>query len=281
MSVTRSPLRYPGGKAKLYEYTKKLIELNNLSGCTYVEAYAGGCGLSLELLMEGVVNKLVLNDIDISIYSFWYSVLNDGPKLAEKILNTEVTIDEWKIQKDIQKYKHIANKFELGFSTLFLNRTNRSGILSAGPIGGYEQNGNYLIDCRFNKKDLSKKVLEIYNLRNKINFYNYDAKEFINRVVSKQKRPTFVFLDPPYFNKGKELYVNFYNEDDHQELALLTKKLRKNWIVTYDNVDKIKELYQEVYIHEYDINYSVNKSYVGSEIMIYSNGIEHKPHPNK
>ena len=279
MPITHSPLRYPGGKTKLYKYTKELIRLNNLSGCTYVEPFAGGCGLSLQLLYDNVVSKLVLNDIDTSIYSFWNTVLNNASELCKKIQTTEVTIDEWKLQKNIQNKEDIVTEFELAYSTLFLNRTNRSGIISAGPIGGYEQTGNYTLDCRFNKKDIINKIMKISSNKKKIHFYNLDAEIFIKNIVSRQKQKTFIFLDPPYFAKGPELYTNFYNEDNHTSLRNTTSKINKHWIVTYDNVNKIKELYSDYHIEEYNINYSAQKVYKGKEIMIYSKKIAPIIHP--
>lgn len=278
MPITKSPLRYPGGKTKLYNYTRKLIEINDLQGCTYIEPFAGGCGLALQLLDDNIVDKLVLNDIDISIFTFWNTVLNNPSELCKKIYSTEVTINEWKLQKSIQENKNKATEFELAFSTLFLNRTNRSGIISAGPIGGYEQNGNYLMDCRFNKNNIVDKIMKINSYKKRIRFHNLDAEVFIKRIVSRQKKPTFIFLDPPYFGKGPELYTNFYNKNDHISLRNTTSKIKKKWIVTYDNVDKIKELYKDYSINEYNINYSAQKNYKGKEIMIYCDDIKHMSH---
>lgn len=272
MTRSISPLRYPGGKTKLYKYTKKLISNNNLIGCTYVEPYAGGCGLALQLLHTGVVNNVILNDIDRSIYSFWKTVLDDNEKLINKIKNTPITIDEWYKQKEIQNNKLDAEIFELGFSTLFLNRTNFSGVIKAGPIGGYNQNGNYKLDCRFNIESIVKRIELIHNYREQIQFYNEDAVEFFNTLNNLNLENVFVFLDPPYFEKGPGLYTNFYTEEDHIMLANEVANLNHNWVVTYDNVDRIKEIYNEYNFNynEYSLNYSAHKKYRGTEIMFYS-----------
>jgi len=211
-----SPLRYPGGKGQMYSYIDSILKINNLYGCDYVEPYAGGAGLAIRLLFEEKVKTISINDIDKSIYSFWHCSLYETSKLCEKIINTDITVEEWKIQKQIQIKKDTADLFALGFSTFFLNRTNRSGILKAGPIGGYEQKGNYKIDCRFNKKRLIKLIKTISSYKNRIFLYNVDGEKFIKSMKSKNK---FFFIDPPYFRNGKGLYVNYFSYIEHKNLS--------------------------------------------------------------
>jgi len=112
----------------------------------------------LFLLLEGFVSKITINDKDRSIYAFWYSVLNKTKALCNLIEQAEFTIEEWRKQREVQNKKASADLLELGFSTLYLNRTNRSGIINAGVIGGIGQRGNYLMDCRFNKSDLINRI---------------------------------------------------------------------------------------------------------------------------
>lgn len=269
-----SPLRYPGGKRKLFKYIKNLIEYNNLRGCIYVEPYAGGAGLALSLLLKGVVNKLILNDIDRSIYAFWYSVLYNTDELCDLIWQTPVSMDQWYIQKEIQKNKYAYDMLSLGFSTFFLNRVNRSGIIKGGVIGGKNQSGNYKLDCRFNKKNLIDRIKKIASYKNKIQLYNLDAIEFINTVVTNLPMNSFIFLDPPYYKKGPELYENHYKHDDHVKLAeVITTKIKQPWIVTYDNVEVIRDLYKEYKQNKFDLNYTANLKYTGKELMIYSDSI--------
>ncbi|NLY46734.1 MAG: DNA adenine methylase [Tissierella sp.] len=275
MARTLSPLRYPGGKTKLYKYIKKLIKHNNLLGCTYVEPFAGGCGLAIQLLHTNIVNNIILNDIDISIYAFWKTVLDDSDKLIKKIIDTPITMDEWYKQKEIQDNKFDADLFELGFSTLFLNRTNFSGIIKAGPLGGYSQNGPNKLDCRFNKKDIIIKIQLIHRYKEQIQFYNMDAIDFFEILNEINQNELFIFLDPPYFENGPGLYTNFYTEKDHNKLAEYVSNLNHHWIVTYDNVDKIKEIYNKYNynFNEYSLSYSANNKYKGTEIMFYSNNL--------
>lgn len=273
MSVTSTPLRYPGGKSKLYKYTKKLIESNNLNRCSYIEPFAGGCGLALQLLMTDVVGKLILNDIDRSIFAFWHSVLNKKDELIKLIEVTDITLEQWHIQKEIQTNKYDYDLLTLGFSTLYLNRTNISGIIKAGPIGGKSQNGNYLIDCRFNKSTLINKINQIYELRDKIEFYNLDAEDFIEKVIKKQDSDSLVFFDPPYYNKGPWLYENHYKHEDHVSLSEKISTITTPWIVTYDNIEQIRDMYSKFTQEEYLLSYSARKKCSGSEIMVYSKDV--------
>lgn len=270
MKKAISPLRYPGGKAKLYNYTKELIENNNLRGCMYGEAFAGGCGLALLLLENGIVSHLLLNDIDRAIYSFWYSVLNHTEKLINLINETEVTIEEWHKQKNIYRKSDKEDLLTLGFATLFLNRTNRSGIMKAGPIGGQSQSGAYKLDCRFKKQDLIEKIIKVSKYKDRMTLFNLDALDYLKEVDNLNNPDTFLFLDPPYFIKGKGLYTNFYNLEDHKNLSEHIASLNINWVVTYDNVEEIAEIYNKFNQQQYQLSYSAHKKYKGEEIMIYS-----------
>jgi len=152
IKITRkhaSPLRYPGGKTGLSTFLSKLILENNICDYTYVEPYAGGAGAALKLLFENRVSSIIINDFDRAIYSFWKSAVFQSEKFIDKIESTEVTIEEWNNQKEIYLNKR-SNQFDLGFATFYLNRTNRSGIIEGGPIGGIKQKGKWLINARWN-----------------------------------------------------------------------------------------------------------------------------------
>ena len=266
-----SPLRYPGGKTKLYFFVKELIRENNCK--TYIEPYAGGAGVALKLLLHNDVQKIMINDFDKAIYSFWYSVLYYTDELVKKIEETPITMEEWYIQKNIYENKANSNSIlELGFATLFLNRTNRSGILKAGVIGGKSQDGNYKLDCRFNKIELIRKIKKIASLKSRIKLYNLDAEVFIRRNISKTK-DSFTFFDPPYYKKGPGLYTNFYNHEDHLSLSETIKNSMKdkNWILTYDLSDEIFRMYKDYSYKMYYLNYSVARPGKGIEYIFYSN----------
>lgn len=266
-----SPLRYPGGKGQIYKMIVSILEKNNLIGCTYIEPFAGGAGIAIRLLFENKVNKVVINDIDRSIYAVWYSILYLSDELIEKIKDTEINMDEWYKQKEIQKSKNDVSILELGFSTLFLNRTNRSGIIKAGVIGGKKQNGNYKIDCRFNKEKLIDLIVKISSNQDRIEIYNKDAKEFIDLIKRKKKK--FFFIDPPYFNKGKDLYTNFFSENDHIELAKFIKKKLSNQplLISYDKCPQIEALYNRYNKETILLNYSVQNKKKGEELLFSNN----------
>lgn len=268
MALFPTPFRYPGGKTKLSPYVSKLYELNNLMDGHYVEPYAGGAGLALSLLLNGYARYLHLNDLDRSIYAVWHSILNETEKFCEFIREVSVDLDEWGKQKEVQKNKNDVDLLTLGKSTLFLNRTNRSGVLNGGVIGGYSQNGKYTIEVRFNRGTLVDQIRRIAFFKRRIQLNNIDAKDFLLDTVVDLPPKTLVNLDPPYYIKGKALYKNSYTHEDHKEISELVPNLKQYWIVTYDNVEPIKELYSQYTPLEYKLNYSVNKKHKGKEILV-------------
>lgn len=260
-----SPLRYPGGKRKLYPFIKLMIRKNNIQNGTYIEPFAGGAAIALALLTQNDVNQIVINDYDIAIYSFWRAIIEETDAFISLIENTSVDIETWEKQKQIYNIQK-EYSLELGFATFFLNRTNRSGILKAGPIGGYNQSGQYKINVRFNKKNLITRILKIAEKKKNIHLYNQDINDFIKKTIPKYEN-IFVYFDPPYFKKGKELYTNFFTYEDHKRIAEIIKKLKCPWVMTYDNVVEIINLYNGHICKEYDLNYSVANTGKSSEIM--------------
>lgn len=273
--ISKSPLRYPGGKVKLYPFMEQLIRQNTVDPPIYVEPFAGGAGLALELLFNGNVERIMINDLDPAIYSFWYSITNEETfyLFINRVNEVDININEWKIQKDIYMHQDIHNKLELGFATFFLNRCNRSGILKAGPIGGQKQNGNYRIDCRFNKDRLIPLLRKIYDNRNRIDVTNLNAEEFIEYIDMNYDN-LFIYLDPPYVDKGYQLYKNSFTKEDHVSLSKKIKKLKNKWFVTYDNTDLIKELYSDCKTEMFNIQYSAGSKRVENEIAVYSDSID-------
>lgn len=268
-----SPLRYPGGKLKVVDYIKRLFEVNDVVGGTYIEPYAGGASVALSLLFDGYAGRIKINDIDRSIYAFWHSVLNNTDALCRLISDTPITMDVWQAQHELQKHKEEADLLELGFSTFFLNRTNRSGILNGGVIGGKEQRGNFKIDARYNKNDLIERIVRIAGYSDLIELTSMDAVALLKRYKRTPAAKTFCYLDPPYHVKGRDLYLNYYNDDDHKAIAETIKKYKGKWIISYDAVDFIKELYGEYRQKEYCLSYSAGNRSKGKEIMVYSDGL--------
>lgn len=269
-----SPLRYPGGKARIASYVKKLFKDNSLHGGIYVEPYAGGASVALALLLEGYASRIIINDKDRSIFAFWDSVLNHPDKFCDLIMQTPVNLKTWKIQKEIQNKKETCDLLELGFSTFFLNRTNFSGIIKAGVIGGQKQKGTWKINARYNKEELISKIKRIASYRDQIKLYNLDTLELINILKKELPRKTLFFFDPPYYVKGRDLYLNYYNDKDHENVAKEIFKITKHkWILTYDNVNFIGNLYNDYRQLDYSLTYSASKTKNGKELMIFSDNL--------
>ncbi|KAA9000795.1 DNA adenine methylase [Stenotrophomonas cyclobalanopsidis] len=267
MPVTYSPLRYPGGKTQLTPFVVDLLRANDLFYGSYAEPFAGGCGVALKLLMDGFMSEIYINDIDPAIYSMWNSVINETDELCSLIERTPITIAEWRRQRAIQDGGG-ESSLELGFSTLFMNRTNRSGILKAGVIGGFDQRGDYLIDCRFHKVNLIKKIRRIALYADHIHLTQLDAIQFLRKVVKKIKGKALVNIDPPYYKKGPELYRNFYGHDDHVLLSREIAKLGHPWMVTYDNAPEIREIYDGYPALRKTLRYSAQVKRMGVELLI-------------
>ena len=266
-----SPLRYPGGKLKVVDYIKRLMEVNDLCGGTYIEPYAGGANVALSLLFSNYAKRIKINDIDRSIYAFWHCVLRETETLCRMIQDTDVTMETWERQHEIQKHKSEAGLLELGFSTFFLNRTNRSGILNGGVIGGKAQTGTYKIDARYNKKDLIERIEIIAAHGSQIELTSMDAVALIKRYKITPTPKTLCYLDPPYYVKGKDLYLNYYNDNDHRKIAEAIMKYKGKWIISYDAVGFIKNLYKGYRQTEYYLSYSAASPSKGRELMVYSN----------
>lgn len=270
-----TPLRYPGGKGKLTEFIKLVFEQNNLLDGHYVEPYAGGCGIALNLLMLDYASCIHLNDVDPSVFAFWHSVINSSEELCGMIRDVKLNMREWRKQKEIQRKPDNHGMIELGFSTFFLNRTNRSGILNGGVIGGNDQTGEWKIDARFNKVELCRRIEKIALHRSRIRLYNLDAADLITGVLPSLPKKTLAYLDPPYYLKAERLYRNHYDHEDHVAIAkLVSTKIKVPWIVSYDHRPEIVEMYKGFPKIVYGMNYSASDYYEGSEIMFFSQQLE-------
>ena len=269
-----SPLRYPGGKGKLARFMKEIVRSNGLSDGRYVEPYAGGAAIAWELLLTGVVRRVSINDISLPVFAFWYSVLNLTDDLCRMIHDCPLTVDEWDKQKDIFRRPNEVDSLNLGFSFFFLNRTNRSGILNGGVIGGRGQTGKWKIDARFNKQDLISRIEKIASLKARIELTQLDAIEFIENNADRFKRKTLLYIDPPYFEKGRFLYYDAYRINDHATVAeRVTTMKNLNWIVSYDDVRPIHDLYANSPWLQYTLNYSARNATRGREVMFFSQNL--------
>lgn len=266
-----SPLRYPGGKSKLEPFMELLIRQTGHLGGTYIEPFAGGAGIALELLEKGIVNDIVINDLDKGIYSFWKAILTETDRFVKDIRSIDISIDEWyKQRKIIENCKKYS--YELGFATFYLNRTNRSGIIKGGVIGGIDQTGKWKIDARFNREALIERILKIAKRKKHIHLYNKDVNSFIKNYLPIYEDNAFVYFDPPYFEKGKQLYMNFFSYKDHVRIEeTIVNNVKCDWVITYDDVQEIADIYKKHNLRRFDLNYSAADKRRASEIIIFKN----------
>ena len=273
MMAVNSPLRYPGGKAVLTDFLADVVVMNGFQDGIYIEPYAGGAGAALNLLFAEHVHRIILNDADPCIFAFWHTILNRKDDFIRRIQETPVTIEEWKRQHEIYKHHVGHSRVKVAFATFFLNRCNRSGIVATGgPIGGFDQAGKWKLDARYNKDGLIQRVEKIHLYRDRIDVYNMDAIMFLKNVISHKDRleETLIYLDPPYYVNGSKLYLNHYLHEDHAKLATyLLRKTPFRWLLTYDNVSEINELYRNCERVPFDLPYSVHSRRTGSELLIH------------
>lgn len=269
-----SPLRYPGGKASLADFFESVINALGLSKPTYVEPYAGGAGAGLSLLYKGVVGRIVINDLDPSIYAVWDSMLNRTDDFLRRLDRTTLTVDEWLRQRDIYRRRNDSSldPSALGFATFYLNRTNRSGVLRGGIIGGLEQTGTYKLDARFNKTTLRSRVERLAERRSKIHVTHQDGVVRLRHWLPKEN--VFAYVDPPYYEKGSFLYLNSFSDDQHQNLASWLNALAAaNWLLTYDIAEPIMAMYRHRTSLKFSLHYSANRRELANELMVLSDPI--------
>lgn len=275
MGKFKTPLRYPGGKQRLSPFISEIILENNILNGLYVEPYAGGAGVAIELLLSKQVSQIHLNDSDFGIYAFWHSVINRTEEFCRMIASASMTVDEWRKRKAIVKKCDKRKILELGFSVFYLNRCNRSGVLSAGVIGGLDQTGNYKMDARFSRNDLIRRIEAIATFKKKIFITNFDAEYYIQNYIPNLPKNTLIYLDPPYYEKGSELYLNAYKKTDHARLSkVIQKEIKHKWVLSYDGVPDIVNLYDKRRYFIYDLQYTAAKVYKGKEVFVFSDKLK-------
>ena len=269
-----SPLRYPGGKGKLASFMEYMIDQLGHRGGTYIEPFAGGAGIAMELLLRNVVSRIVINDYDKAVWSFWKAILTETDRFVEEIRTVPLTVDEWQKRHKILVTQNDKYSFELGFAAFYLNRTNRSGIIKGGVIGGQEQAKDWKMDVRFKREELVTRIQRIAARKKDIKLYNKDVNSFIKNYVPLYEENALIYFDPPYFRKGQQLYMNFFNYKDHVRIEQeIREHVNCDWIITYDYEPQIEEIYHNYNLRLYDLNYSVSTKRKANELMIFKDGI--------
>ena len=241
-------------------------------GGHYLEPYAGGAGVALDLLFHGYVSHIHINDIDPAVYAFWVSVTQYAVELLDLLESTPITMEEWFKWRSVLRNGNEVSMVEKGFATLFLNRTNRSGILKAGVIGGKAQIGEYKLDARFKKDVIAARIKKIAEHADNVSVYCEDSLQLLNRCADFLPQKSLIYLDPPYYVKGKGLYRNYYEHDDHNGIAetLQNDNFQWPWVVSYDNVEEICSMYKLSKSLSYGLNYTAQRRYIGNEVMFFS-----------
>lgn len=268
-----SPLRYPGGKSLLSTYISGVLEENLLSGCTFYEPYAGGASVSLDLLRMGFIDNAVLTERDPLIYAFWHSVFNETDAFCAAIESCPVTLETWHLLQPTKVIDNPKNSpytiLQLGLAGLFFNRTNFSGIIGAGPIGGQAQTSSYKIDCRFNKTALIRQIRAASALAPRISVVFGDALTFLRKNSAEISAGfSFVYIDPPYYTQGRKLYRHHYTDPDHAQLATHITSQGYPWLVSYDDHPRIRELYASKQMQPIYLDYKVKSSRTAQELVI-------------
>lgn len=270
MPSAYTPLRYPGGKAKFGPFLATVLRASRLVDSAYAEPYAGGAGAGLHLLFRGLVSRVHLNDIDRGLTSFWKAALVHNERFAREVERIPLTVREWDRQR--QALRTLRCGFDLGLAFFYLNRTNRSGIMNGGVIGGRAQTGAWGIDARFNRAELAARVRALAPLRRQISITRLDALAFLDEMAGNRSK-TLTYLDPPYFGQGQKLYPNFYTPADHAEIASYLRSYRHPWLMTYDSCDEIRSLYRSRRLLESELSYSAREVRRGRELVILGPGL--------
>lgn len=274
MGRYRTPLRYPGGKQRLAPFIRELLVENELVGGQYVEPYAGGAGVALELLINNLVNHIHLNDSSWPIYAFWNSVVTRPDELCRRIFSASLDVEEWKKRREVIRHPNEHDEIEVGFSVLYLNRCNRSGVLTGGVIGGLTQTGEWKMDARFSRNELIRRIEVIAAKRDSITLRNWDAEKFILEYVPNLPANTLVYCDPPYFAQANRLYLNSYKASDHARVAkVIQEQLPRKWVVSYDSAPEILEYYQDRRSFVYHLQYNAQRVYKGQEVFVFSDDL--------
>jgi DNA adenine methylase len=258
----------------LAPFVAEILESNDASGWNYVEPYAGGAGVAMELLLDDKVGHIYLNDSSLHLYALWTTILSDAEGFCRRVSRASLDLDHWKRHREIVRRPGDHSLEDLGFSTFYLNRCNRSGILTGGVIGGLAQQGRWKIDARFPRNELVKRIEAIAARRHQITVSNLDAEEFMVTRVNRLSRETLVYCDPPYYERAERLYLSKYVKSDHVRLSeVIQRKLRRPWLVSYDGHPDILDLYCERRSFEYTLQYSAIRPYAGREVFVFSDDL--------
>lgn len=270
---TISPLRYPGGKACLTPFITSIIQKLEISKPHFIEPFAGGLGLSCSLYETGMINRIGYFDKDPMVMNFWDTIANPmlAKDLAERVETAPLTVAEYDRQKAMYR-DSTGDSVAQALAFLYLNRVNRSGILTGGLIGGRKQTGKYTMSARFNRERIADRIRHVSNymytpiieptLRKTVDYYAHDKRSIL-------------FMDPPYIQKGGSLYPTRMSGAEHIDLlnTLCDYSDTGYWLCTYDNAPLVANYADRLNMYRFTLPYSANTHRTESELLIVSSKI--------
>jgi len=275
MKPSVTPLRYPGGKTWLLPYVMEYLRFHNIQLGTIIEPFAGSASISIGLLKRGLADKAYLSESDPLLVAFWRTVFNNNSEFLEAVRSLEISMETW---YDFRKYlaRDASLKYreiELALAFLFYNRTNYSGIIKAGPIGGRRQLSENKLQCRFNVTGIIRKIQALSDLGDKVKIELYDGIEFLRKIGRMyEDDPIFIYVDPPYYKAGKVLYRDYFTDKQHEELAdVLDNITEYPWLVSYDDSEFIRKLYSKSHLQYVYTDYQAGNLKRGMKELLLSN----------
>ncbi len=260
--------RYPGGKSKLRnQITNKLNLLSTEKGLEYREPFFGGGSIGLRLLQDKAdLSKIWVNDFDPGVASLWTSLIRHPDQLkfwVKKFTPSVAKFDEFK--NELTQNNPVLNTekqiVEFGFKKLAIHQISYSGLgtKSGGPLGGRDQKSDYKIDCRWSPDYICKKIDALNIKFKKLSVRNDCCTQLdFSDLINDTKMDALIYLDPPYYDKGNDLYQCGFQEKDHIRLADCLKKTKHKWLLSYDDCKEVRDLYKWANIEEIaDVNYSI------------------------
>ncbi len=245
-----SPLRYPGSKKRLAPLIVDIVRRHDFD--LFVEPFAGGAYIGLFMAKNNLAKKVVLGESDPLVASFWKALFGQNRQLAQRVRELEISIGEW---RRIREWRP-ETTLDKAIKCLYLNRTNYSGILKAGPLGGKGQSGPYDIGCRFDKEKIARRIEALGSLGERVEVIRADYRETLAKTEG-QKR--FIYLDPPYYEKGHLLYNDYFGQNDHIELRDVLARIEDAWLLSYDEAPDIKRFYEGFPMESFALYHSATK----------------------
>jgi len=246
----------------------EIRRLNELGDRSIAEPFAGGAGASLSLLFMEETPEIYINDADPAIHDFWWTLVHRPEPFLDLLRSRRVSMTEWRRQRDVYRQRGRVSRLRRGFSAFYLNRCNRSGvIMNGGPIGGVKQTGKWKLGARFNKAELARRCEKVAEYRDRVTVSDRDGIKFIESLDSDS---VHFFIDPPYFGKGRTLYLSELDEAYHTALADRLREMPDAaWVLTYDDCPEIRRMYRGwANVRSFAIRYVASQRRDGDELLI-------------